>query len=267
MANVIHSNDFVKPISYTAYHSTTSGNEQAAWPASNVGVVNKPYQLWRSATALTQNSTRIVMDMGTTNSGVTAVVIDGTNFTKLRVREYTDTSNSGGTISAGEQTIALDPVDGRRKAWLTLNTPVAMRYLSVVFTDTTPSPAQYGYVGSIALLKTTTTMTSNPGFPLVYTSEQAVMANSSLAGGGRAPIRLGQRYATLAFSQSGHPWSSRTDLFTLAGYSSAEPVVVYLNNSDTSQVYICYRTTPLSISQPGPNVLALPNGVTFEECV
>lgn len=272
MGNVIHSNTFARPISYTGQVGVIA-DEQAAWPASNVGVLHRPNQLWRStysliSTGSQSTSTRIVFDMGAALSGVTYIVIDNTNWAVASVSSATNAALTTGVVShAVNQGISVDSADGRRKAFLALSNVNSMARYLAVWSPATPNPAVTGYIGSIALLSGATTMTSNPGFPLVYTTEQAVMPNANLAGGGRAPIRLGQTYASLQFATSGHPWSARADLFTLARYSSAEPVVVYLNNGDTSQVYICYRTAPLSISQPTPNSLALPNGITFEECV
>lgn len=272
MGNVIHSNLFVSPISYVGSVGSTS-DEQSAWPASNVGILNKPYLLWRSTyqvltTGSASTSTRIVLDFGSSLPGVSYIVIDHTNWQIVSVSSASNAAITSSVVShVTNQSISRDSVDGRYKAFLTMSNVGSMGRYVAIWSASTPSPATTGFVGSIACISSVTTMTSNPGFPLVYTSEQAVMANAELAGGGRAPIRLGQSYATLQFASSGHPWSSRSDLFTLARYSAAEPVVVYLNNGDTSQVYICYRVGSLAVSHASPNALALPNGIAFEECV
>lgn len=262
MGNVIHSNSFVRPVSYAGVYSAVA-NEQTAWPASNVGVLNKPHTLWRTSRSSNDTNTALLVDFGVASPGVIAVVVANTNWTSVDVSSSTTSGGPYSSHTSSYQSISADAVTNQRKAYLALTGTVA-RYVKLTLGA---SLSTYGYIGTVAFLSAVTTMTSNPGFPLVYTTEQAIVPGANLAGGGRAPIRLGQTYSSLQFATSGHPWSARADLFALARYSSAEPIVVYLNNSDTSQVYICYRTAPLSISQPTPNSLALPNGITFEECV
>jgi hypothetical protein len=243
MGNFIIANSFA---TISAYVKDT---ENASFPATNVGDYSKPYVPWR-ATTLTNTTTYVGLDFGV-NTTLTAVVVDNLNVTSVKVQHSSDGSSWSDDATV---TVSQDLSDGRYKFWSALST-WTYRYLRLLLnTTTTTDSTNTMMVGTILPITSYTTLGTNISGSYDRTSVQAIEP-VELAGGGRAPVKLGERYTQLALSAPAYPYTTATeaDIWKLIGsYEPQDPFVFYHNLSSTAEVYICRRVGSVTISQRGP---------------
>jgi glycine cleavage system aminomethyltransferase T len=116
-------------------------------------------------------------------------------------------------------------------------------------------------VGGVTVVTTSRTLDQPIGYPYVATSITPVEQT------GGQPVAIGNRYAVIQVAQSvmSNTAAAKTDLFTLLGSTTqAHPVVAYLNRSDTSEAYRCYRQGAVGVREAGPAHYSVPT-ITLRE--
>jgi hypothetical protein len=215
-------------------------------------------------------TTYIAIDPGATAdySGY-ALVIDDINLSAVTVL-ISDTYGLAGSVSSANVTISQDLADGRYKLWYPLATLAAahggtQQHIGIrANTGTTTDGGTVMRVGTLGLVSTYSTWTTNVGFPFEWEPIQAQQVDE-MQGGGVAVTTLGRRSVQLVLNQSIFPNTMKATLQTVLGYG-ADPFVWYrgYNATSTQEVYIVRRLASVRLGQAGPSHLSLSTTVLRE---
>ena len=243
----------------------SSPGDLSGFPATNIKLYSRPNIPWISSdTPTVTTNTWIGVDLGTvpTIPTVTAIVIDNINISSLIIETGTNISFSSITANSGAITVNQNAVDGRYKLFYVPTGSLAtahqywrVRSLVGVRTDGTQGPMS---VGSVTFLTGTLTWAMGSA-EYDETPIQSVLPNDNFAGGGAAPIILGNPTAGITLNAQAIAPQDRTltraDLLTVLRQSIGSWMVFFRNNGDPSDVYICRRTSDLQVRQTFPSVI------------
>lgn len=245
----------------SAFASSTAAT---GFPASNVGDYTHPFRPYRS-TSISDDTTFVTLDFGT-GQPLYAVVIDNINVTKIHVDHSID--NASWNSDYNDLTVSRCITSGRYKIYVDLSTKsFNWRYLRIrTAIGTTTDGTSYLSIGSILGLAQLNNWTAVPGFPYSITPMRAWLPGDDFIAGGREPITIGNPYAQVTLSFPVIPTASVTYLKNLLVQPKASPLVFYVNQGDTSEVYICRRTADADLRMEGPAHWSVPS-VVLEEVV
>lgn len=254
------------PILGTAFASVASVSANSAntsHPVASVLDPNHPFRVYKATGATT--SEYIQFDFGAVTS-VVAVFVDNTNVDTLDFQFDSDV-NFAPTPPENEtdEAVSQDEIDGRYKVYFTpANSPVSYQYMRIKFgTSASVQDGQSVWqVGGVTVITTARTLDQPIGYPYVATSVTPTMAT-----GGQQPVAVGNRFAVIQVAQSvmSDTAAAKTDLTTLLGsLSMADPAVLFLNRSDTSEAYRVYRQNIVGLREAGPAHYSVPT-ITLRE--
>lgn len=257
--------------SWVTTGSAYAHSEQTNFPATNVyPEVIYPSRPWKSLSAMTAGTTYIALNPGATAdySGY-ALVIDDINVASITVL-ISDTYGLAGSAVSANVTVGRDLADGRYKLWYPLATLAGLhsgtqQHIGVrANTGTTTDGGTVMQVGTLGLVSSYSTWTTNVGFPFEWEPLQAQQVDE-MQGGGVAVTTLGRRSVQIVLNQSIFPNAMKTTLQTMLGYG-ADPFLWYrgYDSASTHEVYIVRRLASVRLAQAGPSHLSLSTTVLRE---
>lgn len=230
---------------------------QANFPLSNLAEWWAPYRTVR-ATGNTSGTTYFGLDFGAAFTPV-AIIVGNVNVASIKIQGNATDSWGSPSRDSGALTVAQDPLTGRYNyiyepsSWTT-NT----RYLRVVSnTATETDSTDVLSVGYMLVLTTLTSYTTPFADPLGLSPSEAVLS-TELSGGGDDTVSIGRVRANISIAQSLFASAQESEVLGLLrqnGRSGA--FVLYLDDGDTSQVYIVKRSSDAGITITGPNSRSL----------
>ena len=240
----------------TAFHTPaaiTATTEDASWPASNVAQLTYPHRVFRTTSAA-GTAQRLIIDFGQTRT-LQAWGIDRTNAGSVIVEG--NATNTWGTPSYGATVaISQDTLDGRYKLYNPLTGTsfenTGYRYASIRPAGTATT---YGgtvwEVGSVWFAGTVSAWSENMGFPYRRTFLQATDEGVRL-GGGASPTAIGNPYCRITLATQAMTESTmRPVLDGLMRAGRHVPLMFYVNDASTAEVYICRRVGEVGVDRAG----------------
>lgn len=232
---------------------TIGSTAQTAYPLANITDYLHPYRQYRS-TAAASTSIYCGLDFGAAFA-VDAVIVGNVNVASIKIQGHTADSWGSPTRDSGALTVAQDAYTGRcnyfyaPSGWTS-----GTRYIRVVAnTSTTTDESGVFAVGYLLVLSGSTTLTIPFADPVDRTPVEPVIV-SDLVGGGDGTVTVGQTRAEILLAQSLFDASSETEAATLLRREGEGGVFAfYVNNNNTSEVYVCRRRGRASVTATGPN--------------
>lgn len=240
--------DFAHPI--RAIGSTA----QTAFPLSNVLDYRHPYKQAR-CTANTSGTTYIGVDLGTSPSAISAIVVGNVNVASVKIQAHS--ADSWGTPShdSGALTVAKDDLTGRYNyfyqpsSWTSNNRYIRVLSNTATETDGTNVLA----VGYILVLTNTTTLSTPLADPIDAAPIEPILTADGY-GGADHTLSVGETRAEITLAQSVSASDNDSEILTLFRQNGESgDLVWYWNNSDTSQVYVVRRRGRAALTYTGPN--------------
>lgn len=236
---------------------TIGSTAQSAFPQSNLTEWWAPYRQAR-ATGNTSGTTYFGLDFGAAFTPA-AIIVGNVNVASIKIQGHTADSWGSPTRDSGALTVAQDPLTGRYNyiyqpsSWTT-----GTRYLRVVSNTNTATDSTDVFAVGYMLVVTTLSELSTPlADPIGLTPTEAVLSQE-LSGGGDDTVGIGRVRANISIAQSVFAADNDSEILTfLRREGRAGAFVFYMNDSDTSQVYVCKRTTEAGLTMTGPNSRSL----------
>lgn len=264
MSGFIHSSVFRTPSSWV------KSGEDANFPATNAGIYWAPHRPWKSDTNVTSGTTYIGADFGSAVE-LAAVAVDNLNISSVKIQAATDSAFSVSVIDSGAINISRQLVE-RSLFSDTSNVPLARRklfynctgtgfagqsrrYWRVLANTSTPitGSADKMFVGSIVWCATINTWSAGTG-SYEETPIEATIPNDTFAGGGAAPVILGNPHGIVTLGATPAQRSTMRDtVLTLLREGIGRWVVFYRNDGDTADFYIARRAADVTIRQTSPD--------------
>ena len=237
----------LNPLSY----SVTATSSATDYTCTNLYNYTNLRRQWRS-TSTAQQTLNFTFSTAQT---IVGVMIDDTNFT-------------GVTVGGSAFTIVKDVRVNRYKIYADKTSADTTSFSIVVASQTPVDSAAYFRIGRILFITNSNkiTLAGNISLPFPYSAEQPNLKIGYESGGAEI-ISLGTYFAfscTMKFN-----YTTRTtegQLHTLNLVSMNSPIVIYENNTNTSQAYVCYKEGGIEITELGPDVVSI-NSFKFMEYI
>jgi hypothetical protein len=263
MAGFIHAIQFRSPT------TTLKNSEDSSFPATNVNLLSKPHQPWKSSGNVVSGTTYVGADFG---SAVTlgAIAIDNINLSSIKIQAAADSGFSTSLIDSGALTVGpFLPERGlfsdatglplaRYKLFYNLAgtsfAAASRRYWRVLANTSTPITGAAGkmFVGSIAWCTAITTWGSGTS-SYDETPLEATRTNEDFAGGGAEPVILGNGYCAITLGAApGSRAALRAPMMELLRQGIGRYIVFYKNAGDTAEFIIGRRAADVTMSQRSP---------------
>jgi len=232
MPNTIVSSDFID------LGTITSRTEDASFPDGNVGDLWHLKRRFRANDA-NVNDWLLKFDFLAAKS-VVAIVLNDVNFDEVRIQGDNEVDfNAPIQYDSGIVDIALDEIVDRYKVYIPL-TGFNYQWMRIFIPNSAAAVGSYTTkwgMGSAVVLDSITEITKNT---YSRTSVKAFQ-NIELQSGGRERVGLGEIgwEGTIGFDVRKE--SNETSLWELNNMDSADPLIFYENDGDTSRVYLCLR--------------------------
>lgn len=213
--------------------------------------------LWRlkrrfRADDLTQSDTNPLLriDMSAAKT-VPALVIDDVNFDTVCIKGHASdltTDWTTASFAGSDLTVSQNPITGRYSIFIPL-TDFDYRWMAIMTPAAASAVGSYTTkweVGRVAILDTYTELTANMAYGFYQGADQQY-ADIAIPHGGRDRIDLS---GGLVRWRGKVRWGNRStanvaDLRTINLLGMSDPLVFYLNNGNTSEVYICVKENML----------------------
>lgn len=231
-------------------------------PVSNVGGYTYPLRTWRSFNT-SAGQKEVILNF-TTAKTVRHVFIGTANFSSVTI-DVADNVGMSGLVSHGAFTVNNDRRVNRRKAWLTIASPVSKAVLRLT-PNTIVGGAAYFEIGVVACFDGITELVDNPGWPNAYVRRQA-QTRVQFASGGEDVVDDGAAFLEITtqkdhFRRSGS--TVQTQLFDVLDAGMAGPVCYFENISDTSAAYIVRRVNDVEFRE---RYAVFETSITWRECI
>ncbi len=249
----IISNDFIS----VADAEITSRSSASGYDKKNVMNLWNLKRRFRAGDLTKSDSNPLlIFDMGSAQT-VDAVFLNDVNFDTVRIFGHASdlgTNWAAASLDTGDVTIGKGGrVSNRYKAYIPL-TSFNYRWLAVGTPAAASAVGDYTTaweVGTVAIMDTVTEFSTSMGYPMVTTAEELYVDV-----GRSERISLNdakQGLISLSFSNA-RPIAN-TDLDTFQNMGDAEPLLIYVNDSDTAQAWIVRKDTTVSTTQnDGTNI-------------
>lgn len=236
---------------------TIGSTAQAAFPQSNLTEWWAPYRQARAASNVS-GTTYFGLDFGAAFTPA-AIIVGNVNVASIKIQgNATDSWGSPGRDS-GALTVTEDPLTGRYNyiyepsSWTT-NT----RYIRVVSNTATETDGTDVFaVGYILVLTTLSALTTPLADPIGFQPTEAVLSQE-LSGGGDDTVTIGRVRANISIAQSLFASAQESEVLGLLRQNGrAGAMVFFMDDGDTSQVYVCRRANDATVSLTGYNARQL----------
>lgn len=234
MGNVIFS-----PNNPTFTVSATSSATD--YSCSNLSNFTNLRRCWRS-TSIAQQTLDFTF---ASSQSIVGVVVDDTNFISITV---------GGTAN----TLTKDTWVNRYKKYSD-KTSTGSTFQIIIPNQTPTDGASYFRIGRILFVTSANKilLNQNISWPLPRTSEQPFV-KTPFESGGVEIIKLGDYFAfscTMKFNYANRSTEEQVKVINTVPMNV--PIVLYENNTDTSQVYVCYKEGSISSSELTSDVVTI----------
>jgi len=264
MGNLIYSQDFITVSDGNiAARSTTAGY-------AKVDVMDYWHLKARHRAAdLTASNIEelLVFDFGSSEV-VEAVYLSDVNYDTVRIYgDDADLSSDWSTadFDSGNVTISQNDWTGRYQVYIPL-TSFEYQFLTIV----TPAAASavgpyttFWETGNVCILQSVTTLSTNIGYPIKQWTEELFVdvgrsgrVSVNDVTGWMGEITLGARTRT-----------DETEAQLLGRMSKSEPILVYLNQSDTSEAYLCLMDQGYSSDWFTADLVQSSSAIRFREII
>jgi hypothetical protein len=245
---------------------TIGSTAQSAFPLTNLAEWYKPYRQAR-CDANVSGTTYMGLDFGADIS-IAAIIALNINLSSIKFQTTNDNNWASIDNNSNSLPVSQDPLTGRYNiiyqpsAWDT-NTRY-VRILSDTNTETDGSDVMA--VGSLLVVTTLSELVTPLADPIVKTPTETVL-KTELSGGGVDLVCIGDARANITVGQTFFPASGESEVLTfLRREGLGGPFVWYMNDNNTSQVYVCSRADVVGLSVTGPNSRSI-SGLALREFI
>lgn len=224
-----------------------SSGDAAGFPASDVFLLTRPKEPWKGdGTPAIQNA-YVGIDLGSAKA-VEYLAVDHINVDSVYLQGNENSAFSGLGYSYGPLPVGQDPIDGRYKICYRVNATYQYHRVLADSTTTTDGGSVLK-VGALGATKTPYTLTAPFGRPFNVTPHKR-----TLGIGTGTPVGMGEVFAriTLNSANYGTETSMRADILRLLRYGEGAPILIFLNDGNSYEMYFCHRTGSVEVSRPGP---------------
>lgn len=235
MGNLIYSQDFIT----VADAAITSRSDTAGYAKADIMDYWHLKARHRAADVTKSDSNPLFrIDLGAAET-VVAVYLSDVNYNKVRIRAHASdltTNWAASTYDSGDISLSQNAWTGRYQGYVP--TVFNLRYMAIC----TPAAATavgsyttYWETGCVAIFDSVTTFSENIAYPLQQETQQLFVdvgrtgrVNLSGTVGWVGGINFGNRTIT-----------NEAEAKTFGRLDKSQPVLIYLNQSDTSEAYLC----------------------------
>jgi hypothetical protein len=238
MANIIISDDFLD------LGTITSRTEATGYPDDNVEDYWHLGKRFRADDA-TDTDWLLKFNMGAARS-VAAIMLNNVNFDHVQFQLHSADAWGAPDHDSGDLTVSLNTIINRYNIIYVPSAVVTKQWLQIYIPATASPVGSYTTkweVGSVVVLDSYTQFGHNMSWGY---SRKAVQAYQEmpLPHGGFEIANLGDHKQWIGRTVFGaRAVADEADLWTLNQIAPGSPMVFYENDSDTSKVYLCVRST------------------------
>jgi len=210
-----------------------------------------------------------IFDLGSAQT-VAAVYLNDINYNKVSILGHasdlgTDWAQETVSFDSGDITVSQNPWTGRYQAYIPL-TAFNYRYLAVctvAAATAVGSYTTYWETGAIVIMDSAVTLTNNVGFPVRQSTEEMFVDI-----GRSSRIALNDITGWVGeVTFGGMLRTSETEAKTLGRVSKSQPVLVYLNASNTSEAYVCLMDSGYSSEWFTADLAQSSSSIRFREII
>ena len=256
MANVIITNSFV-----TLTNSMlTARSENATYPKVNCLKQLRLMDVFRAAD-VTAADYLLKINFGVAQN-VAAIALLNVNFDHVQIQGnasdvWTSPSYAGSSLS-----VSQNKYTGRYNIFIPL-TAFNYQYLRIYIPAGTvevgTSQGEW-QIGTMVIMSSASALSTNISYGF---SQQADEVIESIGGDIASVDDTLEWEGTVSFGDRNKSDHEAT-ILALGRMAKSSPVLFYLNDSDTSEVYLCYRESTYSLSRTASNVIK-GNSITYRE--
>ena len=240
MANVIITNSFV-----TLTNSMlTARSENASYPKVDCLKQLRLMDVFRAAD-VTATDYLLKLNYGAAQS-VAGVALLNCNFDHVQIEGHASDTWGAPTYAGSSLAVSQNPYTGRYNIFIPL-TAFNYQYMKIyipagtVEIGTSQSEWQ---IGTLVVMSGATPLTTN----ISYGFSQGADEVTEDVGGDKASIDDTMEWeGTISFGNRSTDYKSA--ILALGRMAKSKPVLIYINEGDTSEVYLCYREDAVSLSR------------------
>ncbi len=232
MPATIVSNDFID------LGTITSRSEDASYPDDNVGDYWHLKRRFRADDA-NNNDWLLKFDFGLLPERTAAVVLNDVNFDEVKIQGHPTDAWGAPDYDGTIMDISLDEVVNRYKVYIPI-IDFQLRWMRIFIPAGAIAVGSYTTkweVGSVTVLNTITEITKST---YSRTSTKA-FEEIALPSGGFERVNLGEMRWEGVVGFEMRKEEDENVLWELNNMTSADPLIFYENNEDTSKAYLCLR--------------------------
>lgn len=256
MANVIITNSFV-----TLTNSMlTARSENASYPKVDCLKQLRLMDVFRAAD-VTATDYLLKINYGAAQS-VAAVALLNVNFNKAQIQGHGSDDWGTPDFAGSALTVSQNKYTGRYNIFIPttgFNYQYMRVYIPAGTTEVGTSQSEW-QIGTIVVMSSASPLAKNIAYGFSQTADEVI---EEIGGDAASKDSTLQWEGTISFGTR-----SRSDceaaILALNRMSKSSPVLVYLNDSDTSEVYLCYRQKAFSLSRPF-NTVITSDSITYRE--
>ncbi len=256
MANVIITNSFVTLTS----SMLTARSENASYPKVNCLKQLRLMDVYRAAD-VTATNYLMKINFGGAQS-VAAVALLNCNFNKAQIQGHASDVWTAPSYAGTSLTVSQNKYTGRYNIFIPLtafNYQYMRVYIPAGTTEVGTAQSQW-QIGTMVIMSSATSLTTN----IAYGFSQSADEVTEDIGGDKASISSVMEWkGTISFGSRTRT-TNEAEILALGRMSKSRPVLIYLNDSDTSEVYLCYREDEYSLTR-NPGDLISSNSITYRE--
>lgn len=256
MGNVIITNSFVTLIN----SMLTARSENASYPKVNCLKQLRLMDVFRAAD-ITANNYLLKINFGSAQS-CSAVALLNVNFSHAQIQGNASDVWTAPSYAGSSLTISQNKYTGRYNIFIPLtsfNYQYMRIYIPAGTTEVGTSQGQW-QIGTMVIMSSASPLSKNIAYRFTQSADEA----TEEIGGDVASISPVLEWeGTISFGNR-----KRSDcesmILNLNRMSKSNPVLIYVNEGDTSEVYLCYRESNFSLSRPYNSIIAS-DSITYRE--
>lgn len=235
---VIFSNSFVA----VANANITARSANASYPKINV-MDNWHLSRCFRAADVTANDYLLKFNFGAAQS-LSAILLRNVNFDTVKIQGHASDSWGSPSYAGSNLTVSQDPITGRYNIYIPI-TSFNYQYLRIFIpagTSEVGTSISEWKIGNVLFMSSITTLSKNISYGYNDTGEQASKTISLPHGGAGESVELGDLTAWQGEVSFGYrAESDESELWTVNAMHAGKPIMFYLNDSDTSEAWLCKR--------------------------
>jgi len=256
MANVIITNSFVT----LTDSMLTARSANGSYPTVSCLKQLRLMDVFRAAD-VTATDYLMTINFGAAQS-VAAVALLNCNFDHVQIQGHASDAWADPTSPGSSLAVSQNPYTGRYNIFIPLtawNYQYMRIYIPAATAEVGTSQSEW-QIGTLVIMSSATALATNISYGFSQGADEA----TEDVGGDKASIDDTMEWeGTISFDLR-----SKTDyqatILALGRMSKSKPVLIYLNDGDTSEVYLCYREDAISLTRKFNDAISS-NGISYRE--